>query len=149
MATLTIIKDDKFVNVDGVGLILDAVVLPANVHAIQWDGSSGWIEYNDGTDNASLSSIDSYSTITNDHATKKAAEEKAVADAADAKTQADNEQTALEATYGYKRNYDETTKYASIGDQLDQLYKDMVAGKLDTTGTWATGIKAVKDAHPK
>lgn len=149
MATLTIIKDDKFVNVDGVGLILDAVVLPANVHAIQWDGSSGWIEYNDGTDNESLSSIDSYATITNDHATKKAAEEKAVADAADAKTQADNERIALEATYGYKRKYDETTKYASIGDQLDQLYKDMVAGQLDTTGTWATRIKAVKDAHPK
>ena len=39
--------------------------------------------------------------------------------------------------------------YASFGDQLDMLYKDMVAGKLDTTGTWATHIKAVKDANPK
>ena len=34
-------------------------------------------------------------------------------------------------------------------DQLDMLYKDIVAGKLDTTGTWATHIKAVKDANPK
>jgi hypothetical protein len=42
-----------------------------------------------------------------------------------------------------------TTKYASFGDQLDMLYKDMLAGKLDTTGTWATHIKAVKDANPK
>jgi len=25
----------------------------------------------------------------------------------------------------------------------------MLAGKLDTTGTWATHIKAVKDANPK
>jgi len=41
------------------------------------------------------------------------------------------------------------TTYASIGDQLDMLYKDIVAGKLDTTGTWATHIKAVKDANPK
>ncbi len=39
--------------------------------------------------------------------------------------------------------------YASFGDQLDMLYKDIVAGKLDTTGTWATHIKAVKDANPK
>ena len=42
-----------------------------------------------------------------------------------------------------------TTKYASFGDQLGMLYDDMLAGKLDTTGTWATHIKAVKDANPK
>tara|TARA_R100001230_G_C5567747_1_gene90397 strand:- start:15 stop:320 length:306 start_codon:yes stop_codon:yes gene_type:complete len=42
-----------------------------------------------------------------------------------------------------------STAYASFGDQLDMLYKDIVAGKLDTTGTWATHIKAVKDANPK
>jgi len=39
--------------------------------------------------------------------------------------------------------------YPSIPEQLDLLYKDIVAGKLDTTGTWATRIKAVKDANPK
>ena len=42
-----------------------------------------------------------------------------------------------------------STTYASFGDQLDMLYKDIVAGKLDTTGTWASHIKAVKDANPK
>ena len=41
------------------------------------------------------------------------------------------------------------TYYASFGDQLDMLYKDLIAGKLDTTGEWATHIKAVKDANPK
>ena len=41
------------------------------------------------------------------------------------------------------------TYYADIGDQLDMIYKDIVAGKLDTTGTWATHIKTVKDANPK
>ena len=142
MPTLTIIKNDKFVAVDGHGLELSEVSLPTNVHAIQWDGSSGWIEYNDGTDNEAISSIDAYSTITTDHATLKAANETAATEAATA-------QTALEATYGWKRQHDETTSYADIGEQLDQLYADMIAGKLDTTGTWATGIKAVKDAHPK
>jgi hypothetical protein len=142
MPTLTIVKDDKHVVVDGHGLTLSEVSLPANVHAIQWDGSTGWIEYNDGTANETISSISAYSTITDDHATLKASNEAA-------ETQAANDQTALEATYGWKRQYDETTRYAEIGDQLDQLYADMVAGKLDTTGTWATGIKAVKDAHPK
>ena len=51
----------------------------------------------------------------------------------------------------YKTDWttDGSTIYASLGDQLDMLYKDIVAGKLDTTGTWATHIKAVKDANPK
>ena len=29
------------------------------------------------------------------------------------------------------------------------LYKDIVAGTLTTSGTWATHVKAVKDANPK
>ena len=39
--------------------------------------------------------------------------------------------------------------YASIGDQLDMLYHDMVAGKLDSTGTWFNHVKSVKDSNPK
>ena len=39
--------------------------------------------------------------------------------------------------------------YGLIGDQLDLLYKDLLAGKLDATGEWAKKIKAVKDANPK
>ena len=42
-----------------------------------------------------------------------------------------------------------TTGYIDLKEQLDQLYRDINAGKLDTTGTWATHIKAVKDANPK
>ena len=51
--------------------------------------------------------------------------------------------------YQRDRTTDGSTIYASFGDQLDMLYADMLAGKLDTTGTWATHIKAVKDANPK
>lgn len=39
--------------------------------------------------------------------------------------------------------------YGSIGDQLDLLYKDLVAGNLDETGEWAQFIKNVKDSNPK
>ena len=41
------------------------------------------------------------------------------------------------------------TAYGDIGEQLDLLYKDIVANKLDTTGEWAKKIKAIKDANPK
>ena len=48
-------------------------------------------------------------------------------------------------TYKYNR----VAAYPSIGDQLDLLYKDMVAGKGDSTGEWFKAVKSVKDAHPK
>ena len=51
--------------------------------------------------------------------------------------------------YQTDRTFNGTTKYADWRDQLAMLYDDMVAGKLDTTGTWATHITAVKDANPK
>ena len=59
-----------------------------------------------------------------------------------------NTETA-KVKYKTDRTTDGSTVYASFGDQLDMLYVDMLAGKLDTTGTWATHIKAVKDANPK
>ena len=143
MTTLTIIKDDKYVAVDGFGIHdIDVSSLAANIHAIQFDGTNGEIEYNDGKNNEAITSISAYSTITDLWTVAKAADDKRISDEAAALT-------ALQATHGWKRTNDETTQYAFIGDQLDQLYADMLAGKLDATGTWAIGIKAVKDAHPK
>tara|TARA_B100001559_G_scaffold31186_1_gene23802 strand:- start:3127 stop:3462 length:336 start_codon:yes stop_codon:yes gene_type:complete len=67
-----------------------------------------------------------------------------------ARSEIDKEEAAVK----YKKDrvgypHGTATVYATIGDQLDMIYADLVAGKLDTTGTWATHIKAVKDAHPK
>ena len=51
--------------------------------------------------------------------------------------------------YKTDRTTNGSTTYDSYGNQLDMIYKDLVAGKFDTTGTWATHVKAVKDANPK
>ena len=64
-----------------------------------------------------------------------------------ARTEIDEE--AAKVKYKTDRTTNGSTVYASFGDQLDMLYADMLAGKLDTTGTWATHIKAFKDANPK
>ena len=56
---------------------------------------------------------------------------------------------AAAVKYKTDRTTDGSTIYASFGDQLDMLYKDIVAGTITTSGTWATHIKAVKDANPK
>ena len=39
--------------------------------------------------------------------------------------------------------------YDTFSNQLDMLYHDLVAGKLDATGSWAVHVKEVKDANPK
>ena len=139
MTTLTIIKDDGYIAVDGVGFQpLDCSSLSANIHAIQFDGSNGEVQYNDGTANLAITAISDYSAITDLWTSTKATADTAASDAATA-------QTALEATYGYKRVFDATTKYATIEDQLDQQYKDAVNG----TTTWKDAIASVKAAHPK
>ena len=56
---------------------------------------------------------------------------------------------AAAVKYKTDRTTNGSTIYDTIGNQLDMIYADLVAGKLDTTGTWATHIKAVKDANPK
>ena len=56
---------------------------------------------------------------------------------------------AAAVKYKTDRTTNGSKTYDTFGNQLDMIYADLVAGKLDTTGTWATHIKAVKDANPK
>lgn len=48
-----------------------------------------------------------------------------------------------------KYRNDRKREYLSIGDQLDLLYKDIMAGKLDSNSEFAKAVKAVKDNNPK
>ena len=56
---------------------------------------------------------------------------------------------AAAVKYKTDRTTNGEVTYDTWRNQLAMLYDDIVAGKLDTTGTWATHIKAVKDANPK
>lgn len=43
---LTIIRDDAAVYKDGEGISgLDVSYVPSNVHALQWNGVKGWVEF--------------------------------------------------------------------------------------------------------
>ena len=64
-----------------------------------------------------------------------------------ARTTLDAEAAAVK--YKTDRTTNGSKTYDTIGNQLDMIYADLVAGKLDTTGTWASHIKSVKDANPK
>ena len=100
-------------------------LVDSNIHAIQWGGSKGEIEYNDGTSNKEITDISSFGLET-----KYATEKKAIEDA-EAKALSDR-------TYAEKRE----AEYPSTADQLDDLYHNGIDG-------WKTTIKAVKDKYPK
>tara|TARA_B100001250_G_scaffold99198_1_gene83401 strand:- start:3335 stop:3781 length:447 start_codon:yes stop_codon:yes gene_type:complete len=60
---LTIVTEDKAIGIGSTyisGIGTDMSWIPANVWAVHWDGSSGEIEYNDGTPNATMSEIGIY-----------------------------------------------------------------------------------------
>ena len=40
-------------------------------------------------------------------------------------------------------------EYPEITEQLDLLYKDMLADKGNKSGAWFAAVKAVKDKYPK
>ena len=66
----------------------------------------------------------------------------------------DAARTALDAEaaankYKTDRTTNGSTRYAPTGEQLGMLYDDIIAGKLDATGSFAAHNKAVKDANPK
>lgn len=42
-----------------------------------------------------------------------------------------------------------TSGYLPLQEQLDQLYRDMKNGTLNTSGEWYVGITSVKAAFPK
>lgn len=62
---------------------IDVSSVPSNVHALQWDGTKGSIEYNDGTNNSDITDLPSWAvdcitqhtTIKNEAEAAEAAEE--------------------------------------------------------------------------
>ena len=56
---------------------------------------------------------------------------------------------AAAVKYKTDRTTDGSTTYDTIENQLGMLYDDIIAGKVDATGSFAIHNKAVKDANPK
>jgi len=51
--------------------------------------------------------------------------------------------------YQTDRTTNGSTTYGSWREQMAMIYDDIIAGKLDATGSFAAHNKAVKDANPK
>ncbi len=60
---VTIIADDGKVGVDGVFRSVDLSTLDPNIHAVQWDGASGHIEFRDRSPEQQITSISAFQTF--------------------------------------------------------------------------------------
>ena len=126
-----IVKEDKVVMVDGEGMNFD-FDLPSNVWAIQWNGSTGEIEFNDGTPNEVITDFTAYQSLVDGHATEK----QRLADVAT--QEATDAEAAL--TYAEKRK----AKYDAL-NQFEMQYDD----SKNSTTTWVDAIDEIKAEFPK
>jgi len=134
MATLTIVKSDNVVAVDGEGRTVDCSDLASNLWAVQFDGSNGHIEYDDGTPNEAITDVDAFQSKIDAHKAQDVAP-------IEVSTKTEDESFALMG-YAEKRAL---RGYASIGDQLDMQYHD----KVNDTTTWKDHVAKVKSDYPK
>ena len=58
---ISIVRDGGICQIDGVAVeISDVSGIPSNVHALQWDGTAGQVEFSNGADFDSISSLPSW-----------------------------------------------------------------------------------------
>ena len=126
-----IVKEDKVVMVDGEGMNFD-FDLPSNVWAIQWNGTTGEIEFNDGSPNEVITDFSAYQSFVDGHATEK----QRLADVAT--QEATDAEAAL--TYADRRK----AKYDAL-NQFEMQFDDAA----NSTTTWVDAINAIKAEFPK
>ena len=126
-----IVKEDKAVMVDGEVMNFD-FDLPSNVWAIQWNGSTGEIEFNDGTPNEVITDFSAYQSLVDGHATEKQR-------LADVEVQAAIDAEAA-LTYADRRK----AKYDAL-NQFEMQFDDAA----NSTTTWVDAINAIKAEFPK
>ena len=125
---VSIIPSDKTIIVDGQALTFDYDIDPT-IHALQWDGDSGEIEYNDGIANEQFTDstlVDSLVSAYEDEVERLEAEAQATAQAVV------DEAEALEAAKTYadhrRARYDDELP---MGDQFDAILKGFNQLRLD------------------
>jgi len=129
---ISIVNEDKVIVLDGEGLNFD-FTLADNIWAIQWDGTTGEIEYNDGTPHLELTDFSDYQYLVDGFNTEKQRLSDEVA-------QAEADRIANMTYSDFRRE-----AYPSLADQADMQYWDAVNG----TTTWQDTIAKVKADYPK
>ena len=139
MSRVTVVPSDNVVVVDGVSKVVDCSNVPKFIHAIQWDGVRGHIEFvpidNVHQGNLAITSFDQFSYLLDFHA-HAVAKEKRDAEAKSLKLIQDKVKDA-EALRTQKREFDAAMKAAAV----EQKKLDEEAAKFKAD------VVALMDAH--
>jgi hypothetical protein len=126
-----VITDDRMIQIDREAINFDFTI-DANIHAIEWLGSTGNVQFKDNTPNEELTSITTYQSLIDAFFTEKQRLENiAVQNANDA-------EAAL--TYADRRKF----KYDAL-NQFELQFDDAA----NSTTTWLDAINAIKAEFPK
>jgi hypothetical protein len=128
---IQVVAEDRVVSIDGEGVNFDFVI-DRDIWAIQWDGTVGHIEYNDGKPNSTITSFIEYQYLIDGHATEKASIE-ALA------IQAETDRVA-NLTYQEKRE----AAYPPMSEYLDGIVK----GDTAQVDQYIADCLAVKALYP-
>lgn len=135
---VTIISQDGVVMIDGKSEKFDLGLDP-DIWAIQWDGSKGEIEFNNGKPSEKFTNYSKIKKLVAGHAKQKlkreAEELKAVDDAVKL-----NKKLEDALPYDAKRK-----KLYNQLEQFEMIFDDKVNG----TNKWVEAIEAIKKLHPK
>jgi hypothetical protein len=128
---ITIIKEDNVVVVDGEALNF-TLDLEEYIWAVQWNGTTGEIEFSDGTPNQEITDFTRFQYLIDAYN----AEKQRLAD--------EEAQAAIDAeaalTYADRRK----AKYDAL-NQFEMQFDDQANG----TTTWVDAINAIKQEFPK
>ena len=126
-----VITDDKMIQVDGEALNFDFTI-DSSIHAIQWGGTVGHIEFKDNRPNEDITDFTPYKSLVDAYfAEAQRLDDVATQEATDA-------EAAL--TYADRRK----VKYDALS-QFEMQFDDATNG----TTTWVDAINAIKAEFPK
>lgn len=126
-----VITDDRMIQIDGEAINFDFTI-DANIHAIEWNGSTGNVQFKDNTPNEELTAITAYQSLVDAFFTEKQRLENiAVQNANDAEAA---------VTYADRRK----VKYDAL-NQFELQFDDAA----NSTTTWLDAINAIKAEFPK
>ena len=129
---ISIVNEDKVIVLDGEGLNFD-FTLADNIWAIQWDGTTGEIEYNDGTPRLELTDFSDYQYLVDGFNTEKQRLSDEVA-------QAEADRIANMTYSDFRRE-----AYPPVTDYLDGIVK----GDTAQVDKYIADCLAVKAKYPK
>jgi hypothetical protein len=128
---LTIVVPDSNVGVDGEFKKLNLASMDENIHAVQWNGTRGHIEYNDGTINEQITDINQFSDIVDQwYSITPEVEE----------LEPETPEQALERIRQQRK--------AAYEDEADPLYFKAQRGEA-TMEDWLAKVEEIKQRYPE